>query len=102
MRADTRRNKYKTDMLERAIYGEICSHDGIKAKDIGRQITADRKTINQYLYKAPFMKELCYQDSAFQWHGLIRQGRPHTGLGGFLRILWHCWGISGTDRRRVV
>ena len=72
-----------TDMLERAIYAQICSHDGIKARDIGRQITADRKTINQYLHKAPFMKELCYQDSAFQWHGLISQGRPHTGLGDF-------------------
>ena len=83
MQAGIRRKKYTTDMLERAIYAQICSHDGIKARDIGRQITADRKTINQYLYKAPFMKELCYQDSAFQWHGLIRQGRPHTGLGDF-------------------
>lgn len=36
-----------TDTLERAIYSEICSHDGIKAKDIGKKIATDRKTINQ-------------------------------------------------------
>ncbi len=75
--------KMKTDTLERAIYSEICGHDGIKAKDIGKKIAADRKTINQYLYKAPFMRELCYQDQDFRWHGLIRQSRPHIGLGDF-------------------
>lgn len=74
---------YKTDLLERAIYSEICSHDGIRAKDIGKGISAERKTINQYLHNAPFMKELCYQDEAYRWHGLIRQGRPHIGLGDF-------------------
>lgn len=74
---------YKTDMLERSIYAAICSHDGIKAKDIGKLTAADKKTINQYLYKAPFMRELCYRDGAYQWHGLIRQDRPHVGLGDF-------------------
>lgn len=74
---------HRTDLLERAIYSEICSHDGIKAKDIGRNTSADRTTINRYLYNAPFMKELCYQDSEYRWHGLIRQERPHHGLGDF-------------------
>lgn len=83
MQSNTRKRIQTTDMLERAIYAEICSHDGILAKDIGKRIAADRKTINQYLYKAPFIKELCYQDSAFQWHGYIRQGQPHTGLRDF-------------------
>ena len=77
------KTRAQTDTLERAIYSEICSHDGIKAKDIGKKIVADRKTINQYLYKAPFMRELCYQDRDFRWHGLIRQSRPHIGLGDF-------------------
>ena len=77
------KTRAQTDTLERAIYSEICSHDGIKAKDIGKKIAADRKTINQYLYKAPFMRELCYQDRDFRWHGLIRQSRPHIGLGDF-------------------
>lgn len=74
---------YKTDMLERSIYAAICRHDGIKAKDIGKLTAADKKTINQYLYKAPFMRELCYRDGAYQWHGFIRQDRPHVGLGDF-------------------
>lgn len=73
----------RIDGIERAIYSEIAAHDGIKAKDIGKSITADRHTINQYLYKAPFMRELCYRDEDFLWHGLIRQARPHVGLGDF-------------------
>ena len=77
------KRRMTTDTLEKSIYSEICSHDGIKAKDIGKKIVADRKTINQYLYKAPFMRELCYQDRDFRWHGLIRQSRPHIGLGDF-------------------
>lgn len=83
MEPSRRIQKRTTDMLERALYSEICSHDGIKAKDIGRHISVDRKMINQYLYRAPFLKELCYQDREYKWHGLIRQGRPHTGLGDF-------------------
>lgn len=78
-----RTNYYKIDLIERSIYSEICSHDGIKARDIGKGLKADRKTINQYLYRAPFMRELCYQDDAYEWHGLIRQARPHEGLGEF-------------------
>ncbi len=71
------------DFIERAIYAEICSHDGIKAKDIGKEIAADRHLINQYLYKSPFMHELCYRDENYLWHGMIRQQRPHIGLGDF-------------------
>lgn len=74
---------HKTDLLERAIYAEICSHEGLRAREIGNRLTADRKTINSYLYNAPFMRELCYQDADYRWHGLIRQTRPHVGLGDF-------------------
>lgn len=74
---------HKTDLLERGIYSEICRCDGIRAKDIGRTLCADRSRINRYLYNAPFMKELCYQDVDYCWHGLIRQSRPHVGLGDF-------------------
>ncbi len=70
-------------MLERAIYSEICSHDGITAKEIARAVGADRHIVNQYLYRTPFLRELCYRDEEFRWHGLIRQSRPHTGLGDF-------------------
>lgn len=74
---------YRTDRLERAVYRAICGRDGIKAKDIAARVGADRTTVNRYLYKAPFMKELCYRDDDFLWHGLIRQSRPHIGLGDF-------------------
>ena len=74
---------HKTDMLERAIYSEICRHDGIKARQIEKAVPADKRRINQYLYCAPFLKELCWQDRDFRWHGLIRQERPHAGLGDF-------------------
>lgn len=73
----------KYDMIERAIYSEICRHDGIMAKNIGKGITADKKLINHYLYSSPFMRELCYRDDCYRWHGLIRQTRPHKGLGDF-------------------
>ncbi len=73
----------KTDLLERAIYSQICRHDGIKAREIEKLVPASRHRINRYLYGAPFLKELCYQDADFRWHGLIRQARPHKGLGSF-------------------
>lgn len=75
--------KAKTDRLERSIYSVICKNEGIKAKDISRETGADRTTVNRYLYNSPFMRELCYQDDDFRWHGLIRQARPHLGLRGF-------------------
>jgi len=72
-----------TDRTEREIYALICSHDGIKAKEIAKAAGIDRKTVNQYLYLSPFMRELCYRDKDFLWHGLIRQSRPHRGLENF-------------------
>lgn len=74
---------HKTDLLERAIYHEICCRDGVKARELEKRIPADKHRINQYLYNAPFLKELCYQDDDYRWHGLIRQSRPHKGLGNF-------------------
>ena len=73
----------KTDLTERAIYAQICSHDGILAREIARAIGIDRKTVNHYLYASPYMHELCYRDDSYLWHGYIRQTHPHTGLGDF-------------------
>lgn len=69
--------------IERAVYSQICSHDGIKAREIAVNVGADRSEVNRVLYGSPFMKELCYRDDDFRWHGLIRQTRPHTGLRDF-------------------
>ena len=69
------------DETEIRMYSLICSSDGIKARDIARYTGADKTVINRLLYSAPFIHELCYRDSGYRWHGLIRQAHPHTGLG---------------------
>ncbi|MBE5938148.1 MAG: winged helix-turn-helix domain-containing protein [Lachnospiraceae bacterium] len=68
---------------ERRIYEIICSHNGIKAKDIGKKTGLPRNVINRYLYGFPYIKELCYQDSEYKWHGMISQNMPHKGLENF-------------------
>ena len=66
------------------MYSVICRHDGIKAKDIAKETGLVHRTdINRILYGVPFIRELCYRDSDYRWHGLIRQERPHTGLADF-------------------
>ena len=65
------------------MYEAICRHDGIKAREIAREIGEEKADINRLLYIVPFIRELCYRDDEFRWHGLIRQTRPHTGLGDF-------------------
>ena len=65
------------------MYSLICSNDGIKARDIARKVGVEKADINRLLYNAPFIHELCYRDTDFNWHGLIRQAHPHTGLDDF-------------------
>ena len=77
---------------ERKMYAVICRNDGVKARDIAKQINVEHGDINRLLYNAPFIHELCYRDSDYCWHGLIRQTRPHTGLGDFC-------GYYGSARR---
>jgi len=71
------------NVTEIRIYESICRHDGIKAREIAREIGADKTEINRLLYNAPFIRELCYRDDDYNWHGLIRQTRPHYGLPDF-------------------
>lgn len=68
---------------DRAICAVICRSDGIKAKDIAAALGLERKTVNRILYSSPLMRELCWQDYDYQWHGIIRQARPHSGLMEF-------------------
>ncbi|MBQ7371315.1 MAG: helix-turn-helix domain containing protein [Blautia sp.] len=69
--------------LQRNMYADICRHDGIKAKEIAKEIGEERGDINRQLYLNPFVHELCYRDEEYLWHGLIRQMRPHIGLSDF-------------------
>lgn len=73
----------KANTIERKMYSIICKNDGIKAREIARMIGVDRADINRLLYAAPFIRELCYRDDDYFWHGLIRQSRPHIGLEDF-------------------
>ena len=68
---------------ERAVCAVICRHSGIRAKEIAKELNLDRRTVNHILYTSPLMKELCWQDRDYNWHGIVRQDRPHTGLQEF-------------------
>ena len=69
--------------LERAVCAVICRGKGLRAREIAAELKLDHKTVNRVLYGSPLMKELCWQDRDFRWHGLVRQARPHAGLEEF-------------------
>lgn len=71
------------EQTEQRICAAICQSNGIKAKDIARQLNLDRSTVNRVLYASPLLKDLCYQDNNYRWHGIIRQSVPHDGLYEF-------------------
>lgn len=68
---------------ERAVYSLISSGNGIMAKDIASRLGLVRSAVNRLLFSSPLMHELCYQDSAYRWHALIRQAPVHEGLYEF-------------------
>lgn len=71
------------DIIERDIYALIVSGDGIKAREIAKKLNKDRSIVNHYLYNSPYMKDLCCRNENYEWYGLIRQSRPHMGLGDY-------------------
>ncbi len=71
------------DDTDRAVCSLICRSDGIKAREIARRLSLDHKTVNHILYSSPLLHEICWQDAEYQWHGIIRQERPHRGLQEF-------------------
>lgn len=74
---------HTAEQLERKVCAVICQGNGLKAKEIARQLDLDRTLVNHILYASPLLQELCYQDDDYRWHGIIRQGRPHIGLFEF-------------------
>lgn len=68
---------------QQSICALICQSDGIKARDIAKKLYLDHQTVNHVLYTSPLMKELCWQDREYRWHGIVRQARPHLGLQEF-------------------
>ena len=71
------------EQTDREICALICRNNGIRARDIARELNIDRQTVNHVLYSSPLMKELCWQDGDYCWHGIMKQTRPHTGLQEF-------------------
>lgn len=71
------------EALERRVCATICHGDGLKARDIAASLGLDRSAVNRVLYASPLLKELCWQDRDYRWHGIIRQERPHSGLFEF-------------------
>ena len=70
-------------LQEKAVYSLISVSDGLKAKEIASCLSMDRQQVNHLLFSSPLMHELCFQDSAYRWHALIRQSAVHEGLYEF-------------------
>ena len=71
------------EQLERKVCAAICQGDGLRAREIAGLLDLDRGTVNHILYASPLLRELCFQDRHYRWHGIIRQERPHRGLFEF-------------------
>ncbi len=69
--------------LARRICALICRSGGVRAREIARELSLDRTTVNRVLYQSPLLRELCWQDREHRWHGILRQDRPHSGLQEF-------------------
>jgi hypothetical protein len=82
-RQEEKADNMTSEIDGRAVCSVICRHDGIKAREIADILHADRRTVNQILYRSPLMKELCYQDRDYCWHGIMKQAQPHIGLQEF-------------------
>ena len=68
---------------ERKIYALISRSEGLKAREIADRLHMEREEVNRELYLSPLMRELCYQDEAYRWHAVIRQGLCHEGIYEF-------------------
>ena len=69
--------------LDREICACICESDGVRAREIAKELGVEREAVNRILYSSPLMRELCWQDRDYRWHGIVRQAVPHAGLEEF-------------------
>ncbi len=73
----------QADETERRICSVVCSADGLKAREIAKKLGLENTTVNRVISRSGLLRELCWQDSDYRWHGLVKQTRPHTGLQEF-------------------
>ena len=88
---------HRDEQLERKVCAAICQSNGIRAREIAALLKLDRNTVNHTLYASPLLKELCFQDRDYRWHGIIRQNRPHLGLfefSGYYGLVSEFLGLS--------
>ncbi len=93
------------DETDRAICAVICRSDGVKAREIARQLSLDRAAVNRALCRSPLMRELCWQDGEYRWHGIMRQARPHSGLrefAGYYGLVGEFLSLDGEDWLRAL
>ncbi len=65
------------------IYSLISERDGIKAREIARELGIDKTEISRKLVSSALMRELCYQDREYRWHAVVRPDPPYEGLYEF-------------------
>ena len=68
---------------ELKIYALISRRNGIKAREISRETGIDKTEVSRRLVSSALMRELCYQDSDYRWHALVKQQAPYEGLYEF-------------------
>lgn len=68
---------------ELQIYALISRNEGLRAREISRETGIDKTEVSRRLVSSALMRELCYQDSEYRWHALVRQQYPHEGLYEF-------------------
>ena len=93
------------DEKDRAICAAICRGSGLKAREIANALSLDRAAVNRALYHSPLMRELCWQDADFRWHGIMRQARPHSGLqefAGYYGLVGDFLSLSGDKWLRAL
>lgn len=71
------------DQLDRRVCAAICHSQGLRAKEIAKLLGLDHTAVNHVLYSSPLLRELCWQDKDYRWHGIVAQTRPHIGLQEF-------------------
>ena len=68
---------------ELKIYSLISRREGIKAREIARELGLEKSEISRWMVSSALMRELCYQDREYNWHALVRQKPPYEGLYEF-------------------
>ena len=53
---------------ELRIYSLIARKDGIKAREIARELEMDKSDISRWMVSSALMRELCYQDREYGWY----------------------------------